>query len=142
MRFNGESKKWFDIPLKALSNAKQGGNKIDIALEFNKDEEIEDSAICKIKLFIPDKQNQKKEKEKLEEKDENKENGEDKIDEEEEKPIKIGTELLKEEIMKISCIGSVTDAIAHIPDFQTLIPRGKFDMFFLKKFFKNEWTIS
>ena len=64
MRFNGESKKWFDIPLKALSNAKQGGNKIEIALEFNKDEEIEDSAICKIKLFIPDKQNQKKEKEK------------------------------------------------------------------------------
>ena len=44
--------------------------------------------------------------------------------------------------MKISCIGSVTDAIAHIPDFQTLIPRGKFDMLFLKKFFKNEWTIS
>ena len=44
--------------------------------------------------------------------------------------------------MKISCIGSVTDAIAHIPDFQALIPRGKFDMFFLKKFFKNKWTIS
>ena len=65
MRFNGESKKWFDIPLKALSNAKQGGNKIEIALEFNKDEEIEDSAICEIKLFIPDKQNQKKEKEKI-----------------------------------------------------------------------------
>ena len=72
----------------------------------------------------------------MEEKDKNKENREDKIDEEEEKPIKTGTELLKEEIMKISCIGSVTDAIAHIPDFQTLIPRGKFDMFFLKNSLK------
>ena len=64
LRFNGESKKWFDIPLKALSNVQQGGNKNEIALEFNKDEDIEDSAICEIKLFIPDKQNQKKEKEK------------------------------------------------------------------------------
>ena len=137
MRFSGESKKWFDIPLKALSNVQQGGNKNEIALEFNKDEDIEDSAICEIKLFIPEKPNQKKEKEKVEEKDENKENGEDKIDEEEEeKPIKTGAELLKEEIMKIAGIGSVTDAIAHIPDFQTLIPRGKFDMFFLKNSLK------
>ena len=137
MRFSGESKKWFDIPLKALSNVQQGGNKNEIVLEFNKDEDIEDSAICEIKLFIPEKPNQKKEKEKVEEKDENKENGEDKIDEEEEeKPIKTGAELLKEEIMKIAGIGSVTDAIAHIPDFQTLIPRGKFDMFFLKNSLK------
>ena len=138
MRFSGESKKWFDIPLKALSNVQQGGNKNEIALEFNKDEDIEDSAICEIKLFVPEKQNKIKEKEKEEKKDENMENGGEKIDEEEEeeKPSKTGAELLKEEIMKIAGIGSVTGAIAQISDFQSLIPRGKFDIFFLKNSLK------
>ena len=133
MRFNGESKKWFDIPLKALSNVQQGGNKNEIALEFNKEEDIEDSAICEIKLFVPEIEN--KIKEKQEEKNENQEN-EDEKSGEEEKPYKMRVELLKEEIMKIAGIGSVTGAIAHIPDFQTIIPRGKFDIFFLKNALK------
>ena len=128
MRFIGQSKKWFDIPLNALSNVQQGGNKNEIALEFNKDEEVEDSAICEIKLFIP-QQEEKKEK-KAEEKDENKEN------QEEEKVIKTKGELLKEEIMKIAGIGSVSGAIAQIPEIQFMIPRGKFDMFFLKNSLK------
>jgi structure-specific recognition protein 1 len=144
LRFNGESKKWFDIPLKALSNVQQGGNKNEIALEFNKDEDIEDSAICEIKLFVPEIDNKKKEAEEKDEnkenqeqeKDENKENQEQEKDVEEEKPYKMRVELLKEEIMKIAGIGSVTGAIAHIPDFQTIIPRGKFDIFFLKNAFK------
>ena len=144
LRFNGESKKWFDIPLKALSNVQQGGNKNEIALEFNKDEDIEDSAICEIKLFVPEIDNKKKEGEEKDEnkenqeqeKDENKENQEQEKDVEEEKPYKMRVELLKEEIMKIAGIGSVTGAIAHIPDFQTIIPRGKFDIFFLKNAFK------
>ena len=38
--------------------------------------------------------------------------------------------------MKIAGIGSVTGAIAHIPDFQCVIPRGKFDLFFLKNALK------
>ena len=71
LRFNGESKKWFDIPLKALSNVQQGGNKNEIALEFNKDEDIEDSAICEIKLFVPEIDNKKKESEKADENQEN-----------------------------------------------------------------------
>ena len=75
MRFSGQSKKWFDIPLNALSNVQQGGNKNEIALEFNKDEEIEDGAVCEIKLFIPEKDNKKKGKsEDKEENGENKEN--------------------------------------------------------------------
>ena len=142
MRFLGESKKWFDIPLKSLSNVQQGTNKNEIALEFNKEEEIEDSAICEIKLFVPDHDNKAKEKEEKEEKEgkeengENVENGEKKDDEEEEKIYKTRGELLKEEIMKIAGIGSVTGAIAHIPDFQCVIPRGKFDLFFLKNALK------
>ena len=59
MHFNGQSKKWFDIPLNSLSNVQQGGNKNEIALEFNKDEEVEDSAICEIKLFIPQQENKR-----------------------------------------------------------------------------------
>jgi len=133
MRFIGQSKKWFDIPLNALSNVQQGGNKNEIALEFNKDDEVEDSAICEIKLFIPQKENKKDEKpeEKQEEKEEDSKN-----QEEEEKVIKTKGELLKEEIMKIAGIGSVSGAIAQIPDIQFMIPRGKFDMFFLKNSLK------
>ena len=130
LRFQAESKKWFDIPLNALSNV--GGNKNEIALEFNKEEEIEDSAICEIKLNIPELEN--KTKEKKEEKEEKEEGSDNK--EEEDKPSKTRAELFKEEIMKIAGIGSVTGAIANIPEFQTLIPRGKFDIFFLKNSFK------
>ena len=129
MRFIGQSKKWFDIPLNALSNVQQGGNKNEIALEFNKDDEVEDSAICEIKLFIPQKENKKDEN--PEEKEEDSKN-----QEEEEKVIKTKGELLKEEIMKIAGIGSVSGAIAQIPDIQFMIPRGKFDMFFLKNSLK------
>ena len=129
MRFIGQSKKWFDIPFNALSNVQQGGNKNEIALEFNKDDEVEDSAICEIKLFIPQKENKKDEN--PEEKEEDSKN-----QEEEEKVIKTKGELLKEEIMKIAGIGSVSGAIAQIPDIQFMIPRGKFDMFFLKNSLK------
>ena len=93
MRFIGQSKKWFDIPLNALSNVQQGGNKNEIDLEFNKDDEVEDSAICEIILFIPQKENKKDEN--PEEKEEDSKN-----QEEEEKVIKTKGELLKEEIMK------------------------------------------
>ena len=136
MRFSGQSKKWFDIPLNALSNVQQGGNKNEIALEFNKEEEIEDGGVCEIKLFIPEKENKKKEK--PQEKEENGENKEENNEEEEEdeKAKKTKGELLKEEIMKIAGIGSVSGAIAHLEDFQCVIPRGKFEIFFLKNSFK------
>ena len=38
--------------------------------------------------------------------------------------------------MKIAGIGSVSGAIAHLEEFQCVIPRGKFDIFFLKNSFK------
>ena len=116
LRFNSESKKWFEIPFDNLSNVQQGGNKNEITLEFNKDEEIEDSAICEIKLLVPET---KKEGDKKEPKDEEEEN-------------KTKAELLKEEIMKIANIGSVSGSIANIREMQTITPRGKFDLFFLK----------
>ena len=45
-------------------------------------------------------------------------------------------ELLKEEIIKLAGIGSISGSIAHIPEIQTIIPRGKFDLFFLKNSLK------
>ena len=123
LQFNGEMKRWFEIPFDNLSNVQQGGNKNEITLEFNKDEDIEDSALCEIKLYIPEKE-EKERKEENEEKENEK--GE----------YKTKGELLKEEIMKIANIGSVSGAIAKIPEMQTVTPRGKFDVFFLKNSLK------
>ena len=130
LKFNAESKKWFDIPLNALSNV-QGGKKNELTLEFNKEEEIEDSAICEIKLSVPEKEN--KPNEKIEEKGEKEEKKDKTI---EEAPKKSRAELLKEEIMNIAGIGSISGAIAKIPELNTLIPKGKFDIFFLKNSLK------
>ena len=120
LRFSGESKRWFDIPFDALSNVQQGSNKNEITLEFNKDEDIEDSAICQIKFYVPEKEEKEK---KVEQNDE-------------EEDFKTKGELLKEEIMKIANIGSVSGAIANIPEMATITPRGKFDLFFLKNSLK------
>ena len=120
LRFSGESKRWFDIPFDALSNVQQGSNKNEITLEFNKDEDIEDSAICQIKFYVPEKEEKEKKVEQNEE----------------EEDFKTKGELLKEEIMKIANIGSVSGAIANIPEMATITPRGKFDLFFLKNSLK------
>ena len=141
MDFKGESKDWFKIPFNSLSNVQQGINKNEITLEFNKDEDNNnDSAICELRLFVPDQDlNKDKQKDKKKQKEENqneenekKEENEEKEEEEKNKVKKTRGELLKEEIIKLAGISSISGAIAHIPETQTVIPRGKFAIFFLK----------
>ena len=145
--FKGDSKDWFQIPFNYLANVQQGTNKNEITLEFNKDED-NDSAICELRLFVPDqetKQEKQKEKKKQKEENEKNENEENKNEEnekenedeeEENKILKTRGELLKEEIIKLAGIGSISGSIAHIPEIQTVIPRGKFDLYFLKNSLK------
>ena len=141
--FKGDSKEWFQIPLSSLSNVQQGTNKNEIALEFNKEDDNNDSAICEIRLFVPEQDNkQEKKKEKNKTKQDNNEKegegaeGEEVEDEESNKIIKTKGELLKEEIIKLAGIGSISGSIAHIPEIQTVIPRGKFDLYFFKNSLK------
>ncbi len=135
MNFTNNSKEWFDIPFNSLSNA--GSNKNDITLEFNKDDDNNDSAICELRLFVPELE-VKKDKKKKKEENEEKENGEKEEKEKEEdedednKNKKKRSELLKEEIIKLAGIGSISNFIAHIPEIPAIIPRGKFDIFFFK----------
>ena len=154
MSFKSDSKEWFQIPFNALSNVQQGTNKNEITLEFNKDEDNNDSAICELRLFVPEQETkQEKQKEKKKQKEENdkdgkdgneenkdnKENEENEVEEEEDekdKIVKTKGELLKEEIIKLAGIGSISGSIAHIPEIQTVIPRGKFDLYFLKNSLK------
>ena len=142
MGFESDSKTWFQIPFNSLSNIQQGTNKNEITLEFNKDDENNnDSAICEIRLFIPDqdiKKEKEKEKDKQKEEENEKDNNEEKEKEESEdyKIKKTRGELLKEELIKLAGIGSISGSIAHIPEIQTIIPRGKFDIYFLKNSLK------
>jgi structure-specific recognition protein 1 len=134
MNFTNNSKEWFDIPFNSLSSV--GISKNDITLEFNKDDDNNDSAICELRLFVPEVEVKKENKKKKEEKgkDENEENGEEKEENEEDDNInyKKRSELLKEDILRLAGIGSISDFIAHIPDIQAVIPRGKFDIYFFK----------
>ena len=138
MDFKSDSKSWFQIPFNSLSNVQQGTNKNEITLEFNnKDDEINnDSAICELRLFIPDQEKQKEKRKQKEEENEEKEENEEEDDEEKNKVKKTKGELLKEELIKLAGIGSISGSIAHIPEIQTIIPRGKFDIFFLKNSLK------
>ena len=45
-------------------------------------------------------------------------------------------ELIKDEIVKKTKIGSVSNSIAHIQDIQMITPRGKFDLYFTKNYLK------
>ena len=78
MSFKSDSKEWFQIPFNALSNVQQGTNKNEITLEFNKDEDNNDSAICELRLFVPEQETkQEKQKEKKKQKEENDKDGKD-----------------------------------------------------------------
>ena len=138
MTFKGDSKDWFQIPFNSLSNVQQGTNKNEITLEFNKDDDNNDSAIVELRLYVPE---QEKPKDNKKGKDENENNENDnkekeKEEEEENKVTKTKGELLKEEIIKLAGIGSISGSIAHIPEVQTITPRGKFDIYFLKNSLK------
>ena len=143
MIFKSENKNWFQIPFNSLSNV--GSNKTDITLEFNKDEDNLDGAICELRLFVPEQEEKQKDNKKLKDEKDLKENGEndnpdgqedEEVEEEEEEKKKVRSELLKEEIIKLANIDSVSDSIAHIPEIQATIPRGKSDIFFLKNSLK------
>ena len=137
MDFKNESKQWFQIPFNSLSNVQQGTNKNEITLEFNKDDDDEENAICELRLYIPEQESNKNDKKKQKEEKENGEKEEKEEDEEEEnKIVKTKGELLKEEIIKLAGIGSISGSIAHLPKITSIIPRGKFDLFFLKSSLK------
>ena len=128
LSFKGDSKNWFQIPMNSLINVQQGSNKNEITLEFDKDDENEDSAICEIRLLVPDDAEKNAQKKKDLEKNSNEEEEE----EEDEKNSKTRGEILKEEIMKIANIGSVSGSLAHVPSVQMATPRGRFDLYFTK----------
>lgn len=136
--FNSESKDWFQIPIKSLSNVQQGSNKNEITLEFNNiEEDIEESAICELRLFVPDIQDKEEENQNSEENEQKKENNEKNDNNEEEEveediPVKTKGEQMKEKIIKIANIGTVSGSIAHLPGIQMATPRGKFDLYFMK----------
>ena len=147
--FQSDSKDWFQIPFNSLSNVQQGTNKNEITLEFNKDDDNNDSAICELRLFVPELDEKQKEKKKQKEDNEKNEKiegegdqndkEEEENEEEEEEKNKVAKtrgEILKGEIIKLAGIGSISGSIAHIPEIQTVIPRGKFDLFFLKNSLK------
>ena len=132
--FTGDDKQWFSIPLTAIANVQQqSSNKNDFSLEFNvEDEGGNDFQLCEMSLHIIDKA------ESPHESSSEAENAED-AEEQEEKPKKkhkTTAELLKEEITKVANINTYTDSIAHIPEIQMITPRGKFDIYFMKSFFK------
>jgi hypothetical protein len=77
--FQSDSKDWFQIPFNSLSNVQQGTNKNEITLEFNKDDDNNDSAICELRLFVPELDEKQKEKKKQKEDNEKNEKNE-KID--------------------------------------------------------------
>ena len=49
-------------------------------------------------------------------------------------------EVLKEEIMKYANVGTLGEAIAHVPEVPMITPRGKFDLYMLKNVLKILWN--
>ena len=130
LEFTGDGKQWFDIPLSAIANVQHVPGKNELTLEFNQEEENVGDALCEMRLFIPNKE---KEKEK---------EGEEEEEEEEEEGSavknvpKTSAHVLKDEIIKIGNIGTVSGSIAHVPEVQMITPRGKFDLYFMENFLK------
>ena len=123
--FTGENKKWFKIPYNSLTNVLAASNKNEITFEFNLDEEAQnDFNLCEMRLYVPDKEN---------EKEENKnEKNEEESSENEKKNNKItSAALLQKEIIKNSKIGVVSNSIACIREIQMITPRGKIDLYFM-----------
>ena len=130
MNFTNNSKEWFDIPFNSLSNV--GISKNDITLEFNKDDDNNDSALCELRLYVPEIETKKEKKKKKEENEEKEGEEKEENEEDDNTNIKKRSEILKEEILKLAGIGSISDFIAHIPEIQAVIPRSKFDIYFFK----------
>ena len=140
MSFKSDNKNWFEIPFNSLSNVQLSNNKTEITLEFNKDDENADGAICELRFIVPESEEKQKDNKKQKEDNKDKENdekeNEEKEVEEEEKKVVKRAEILKDEIIKLANIDSVSDSIARIPEIQAIVPRGKSDIFFLKNSLK------
>ena len=148
MLFSHKNKLWFDIPMNTISNIQYISNKNEIALEINQDDMNDDSALCELRLYVPEQEiknnknkNQKDNDEEviIEENkyDENNEENEEMDDTDNvKKKKKTRAEMIKDDIIKKAKIGSVSNSIAHIQDIQMITPRGKFDLYFTKNYLK------
>jgi structure-specific recognition protein 1 len=148
--FSHKSKLWFEMPLNTISNIQHITNKNEIALEINQDDMDEDITLCEMRLFVPEQENKNKKNKNSDENEsipeenksieKNEENEEISLNENEDNPkIKINksrAETIKDDIIKKAKIGSVSNSIAHIQDIQMVTPRGKFDLYFTKNYFK------
>lgn len=144
MIFSHKNKIWFDMPMNTISNIQYISNKNEIALEISQDDMNDDSALCELRLFIPEQdiknnRNIKNNEMVIEENksdednevidDDNKGNNKKKIN-------KTRAEKIKDEIVKKAKIGNVSNSIAHIQDIQMITPRGKFDLYFTNNYLK------
>ena len=147
MNFEAENLPWFSIPLNKIGNVQQASNKNEITLEFNMEDTSNQFNLCEMRLYVPDKETEKNDSNLNNNtnnlKDENIDNNEMNEDNEESeeksiKKIKVKTsaELMKEEILKKANIGTVSDSITNIHDIPMIIPRGRFDLYFMKNTIK------
>ena len=146
--FSHKSKLWFEMPMNSISNIQHLSNKNEIALEINQEDTNDDSALCELRLFIPDQENKNKKNKNSDDNDlivEENKSDEDKEDFEDNEDngsikkniiLKSRAEMLKNDIIKKANIGSVSNSIAHIQDIQMVTPRGKFDLYFSKNYIK------
>ena len=149
MIFEADNLPWFSIPLNKIGNVQQASNKNEITLEFNMDDASNSQFnLCEMRLYVPDKEIEKNDNNINDNnnniKDENINNNDmnEEIEENSEeksiKKVKIKTsaEFVKEEILKKANIGTVSDSITNIHDIPMIIPRGKFDLYFMKNTIK------
>ncbi len=86
--------------------------------------------LCEMRLYIPNRTNDE------ENNDNDNDNSNMSQDSNNNQIISHSAELLKEEIMKIANIGTLGEAIAHVPEVPMITPRGKFDLYMLKNVLK------
>ena len=147
--FTHKSKLWFDIPMSSISNIQHISNKNEIALEVNQEDiNEEESALCELRLFVPEqdvrnKKSKNEENESVVEENKVDENNEvvEEIDDNDDddtkkKSFRSRAEMIKDDIVRKAKIGSVSNSIAHIQDIQMITPRGKFDLYFTKNYLK------
>ena len=120
--FTHKSKFWFQMPMNAISNIQHITNKNEIALEINQEDINDDSALCELRLFIPEQENKNKknknsdENESIAEENKSDDNNEDEEadgngeeqNNRKKKSVKSRAEFIKNDIIKKAKIGSVS----------------------------------
>ena len=61
--FSHKSKVWFNMPTNSISNIQHISNKNEIALEINQEDANDDTALCELRLFVPEQETKNKKKE-------------------------------------------------------------------------------